>query len=416
MTLRTTCALAGVALLAITAFGPARAQSPERAEVMHWWTSGGEAAAVKVFADRFKAGGGEWVDSAVAGGEAARAAAINRIIGGNPPASSQFNTGRQFDDLVGQDLLADMSSVATEGNWTSVMPEAIVNAASRDGKFYAVPVNIHGQNWMFYNAATFQKAGITEAPTTFDALFAALDKLKAAGVTPMAWGGQAWQETLVFDAFLLGHVGKDNFIKIFRDHDTALVNSPEFKKSVEDFAKLRNYVDAGAPGRNWNDATAMVITGKAGVQIMGDWAKGDFINAKMTPGQDAGCALVPGDAGYVMGGDVFVFPKNGSDTPTTPQALLAKTMLDPETQIEFNNVKGSIPVRTDVDTSKMDACAQKGVSEVRDPAKQVPAATYMISADTTGQLQDAITNFFSNPSASADDFVATYADIIGSAD
>ncbi|GGD95564.1 sugar ABC transporter [Aureimonas endophytica] len=407
--------LGGIALgLCLTG---AQAQEKQRAEVMHWWTSGGEAAAVKVFADRFDAAGGQWVDSAVAGGEAARAAAINRIIGGNPPASSQFNTGRQFDDLVSQNLLADMSGVADEGGWAKVMPQAIVDAASRDGKFFAVPVNIHGQNWMFYNTAVLEKAGVTAAPASWDEFFAALDKLKASGVTPLAWGGQAWQETLVFDAVLLGQGGKDLFMKVYKDHDAEAVKSEAFRKAVESFGKLRDYVDAGAPGRNWNDATAMVITGKAGIQIMGDWAKGDFINAKMVPGQDAGCAVLPGDQGYVMGGDVFVFPKVGSSaTPNAAQALLAKTMLDPATQIEFNNKKGSIPVRTDVDTSKMDACAQKGIALVKDPAKQVPAATYLISADTTGQIQDAVTNFFSNSSASPEDFVATFADVIGSAD
>ncbi|KAB0678808.1 ABC transporter substrate-binding protein [Aureimonas leprariae] len=407
--------LSGAALVALAS--GANAQEKQRAEVMHWWTSGGEAAAVKVFADRFDAAGGQWVDSAIAGGEAARAAAINRIVGGNPPVSSQFNTGRQFDDLVGQDLLADLSAVANEGGWAKVVPQAIVDAASRDGKFYAVPVNIHGQNWMFYNTAVLQKAGVSEAPANWDDFFAMLDKLKASGVTPIAWGGQAWQEALVFDAVLFGEGGKDLFLKVYKDHDEEVVKSEGFRKAVEAFGKLRNYVDPGAPGRNWNDATAMVITGKAGIQIMGDWAKGDFINAKMTPGQDAGCAILPGEQGYIMGGDVFVFPKLGGSAEATPvQALLAKTMLDPETQIEFNKVKGSIPVRTDVDTSKMDVCAQKGAALVKDPAKQIPSVNFLISADTVGQIQDAVTNFFSNPSASTDDFIETYAGIIGSAD
>ena len=407
-------ALLGCAALCLS-LGVAHAQDKLRAEVIHWWTSGGEAAAVKVFADRFDAAGGEWVDSAVAGGEAARAAAINRIVGGNPPTSSQFNTGRQFDDLVSQDLLADLSATAAEGNWAKVMPQAIVDAASRDGKFYAVPINIHGLNWMWYNASVFEKAGVTAAPKTWDEFFAALDKLKASGVTPVAWGGQGWQEALVFNGVLLGTGGKDLYLKVYKDHDTDAVRSEGFRKAVDTFAKLRSYVDSGAPGRNWNDATAMVITGSAGVQIMGDWAKGDFINAGMTPGQNAGCAVLPG-AGYIMGGDVFVFPKQGGDAAATPtQALLAKTMLDPETQIEFNNKKGSIPVRTDVDTSKMDACAQEGVAQVKDPAKQVPGYDYLVSADTVGAIQDAVTNFFSNPDAKSDDFIGAFADAIAAA-
>ncbi|MBB3934683.1 ABC transporter substrate-binding protein [Aureimonas phyllosphaerae] len=394
----------------------AAAQEPNRAEVMHWWTSGGEAAGVRVFADAYEKAGGTWVDAAIAGGQNLRAAAINRIVGGNPPTSSQFNTGRQFDDLVGQGLLVDLDTVAGEGKWRDVIPAPIVNAASREGKFYAVPVNIHGHNWMFYNTATLQKAGITEAPKTFDAFFADMDKLKAAGVTPIAWGGQPWQEALVFDAVLLGQGGRDLFLKVYRDKDEEAITSEAFQKVAETFHRMRDYVDAGAPGRNWNDATNMVITGQAGVQIMGDWAKGDFIAAGMTPGDDAGCALVPGETGYVMGGDVFVFPKLGGGAATEAQNLLARTMLDPATQIAFNEKKGSIPVRTDVDVSGMDACARRGAELVRDPANQVPSVNFHVSADTVGALQDTITSYFNDPAATPENFAADFASVIGSAD
>ncbi len=393
----------------------ASAQEPLRAEVMHWWTSGGEAAGVRVFADAYEKAGGTWVDAAIGGGQNARAAAINRIVGGNPPTSSQFNTGRQFDDLVGQGLLVDLDAVAAEQKWRDVIPAPIVQAASREGKFYAVPVNIHGHNWMFYNTETFQKAGISEAPKTFDAFFADMDKLKAAGVTPIAWGGQPWQEALVFDAVLLGQGGKDLFYKVYRDKDEAAIKSEAFQRVAATFHRMRDYIDAGAPGRNWNDATSMVITGQAGIQIMGDWAKGDFIAAGKTPGKEAGCALVPGEAGYLMGGDVFVFPKIGGGAATEAQTLLAKTLLDPATQIAFNEKKGSIPVRTDVDVSSMDACARRGAELVKDPANQIPSVNFHVSADTVGALQDTITSYFNDPSATAEDFAADFASVMTAA-
>lgn len=395
----------------------AEAQEAVPAEVIHWWTSGGEAAAVKVIADRFDAAGGKWVDNAVAGTDNARAAAVNRIVGGNPPAASQFNTGRQFDDLVGQGLLADLSGVAVAEGWAKVIPGPIAAAATRNGKFFAVPINIHGQNWLFYNKDVFAKAGIQDVPTSFDALFAALDKLKAAGVVPVAWGGQAWQEEIVFEAVLLGQGGKDLFLKVFRDHDLEAVHSPRFREAVEVFARMKAYVDPGSPGRAWNDATAMVIAGHAGLQIMGDWAKGEFNAAGMAPGgPKVGCSLMPGKPGYLMGGDVFVFPKLGPGaTPTAAQALLAKTMLDPVTQLEFNKRKGSIPVRIDVDTSSMDPCAQVGIAMVRDPANQVPSNYFLLTADTLGAVQDAVTEFWNTPGADAKSFVETFAGVIRSA-
>jgi len=116
-----------VAIAFATAFllaAPASAEE-QRAEVIHWWTSGGESAAVKVFADQFTAAGGTWVDTAIAGGANARTAAINRTVGGNPPTAMQLNTGKQFDDLVENDLLTDVDAQAAAQNWKAVLPPSL---------------------------------------------------------------------------------------------------------------------------------------------------------------------------------------------------------------------------------------------------------------------------------------------------
>ena len=138
----------------------------QKAEVLHWWTSAGESAAVKVFADQFTKAGGTWVDNAIAGGANARTAGINRMVGGNPPTMMQFNTGKQFDELVSNGLVRDVDKQAQAGKWREIMPKPIVDAVVREGKFYAVPVNIHGQNWMFYNTKIFADAGLAP-PKTF---------------------------------------------------------------------------------------------------------------------------------------------------------------------------------------------------------------------------------------------------------
>lgn len=144
-----------------------------------------------------------------------------------------------------------------------------------------------------------------------DELFAVLDKLKAAGLVPLAHGGQPWQENIVFTAVLANEGGRDLYLKVLRDRDPAAIKSDAFKKVLASFKRLRSYVDTGAPGRNWNDATAMLITGRAGVQIMGDWAKGEFANANQVAGRDFGCiAGFCAGAPYILQGDVFVFPKN----------------------------------------------------------------------------------------------------------
>jgi glucose/mannose transport system substrate-binding protein len=384
-----------------------------QAEVLHWWTSGGESAAVKVFADRFTAAGGTWVDTAIAGGINARTAGINRIVGGNPPTAMQFNTGKQFDELVANDLLGDLEQVAADGGWRDVLPPAIVEAATRDGEFYAVPVNIHGINWLWYNKQVLADAGIAE-PKTWPEVLAAARKLEEKGLVGLAQGGQPWQERTLFNSVLVGHGGTDLYYQVYRDNDADAVKGDKFKEVAELFHELQTTVDAGSPGRNWNDATAMVITGKAGMQVMGDWAKGEFNAAGLTAGKEYGCAVV-GEGGYLMGGDVFVFPATDDDAARAAQVKLATVMLDPQTQIEFNTKKGSVPVRLDVDVSGMDACAQLGAAALKNPARQVPTTDLLISPDLSGALDDVITQFWNNPAMPVDEFVARFADAMQTA-
>ncbi len=391
---------AGTAVLTLMA-APAAAQ---KAEVIHWWTSGGEFAAIQTFADMYEKEGGEWVDTAIAGGANARTAGINRIIGGDPPTAMQFNTGTQLDELVQQGMLRSLEDIAKEDNWRAILPQTLIDATTRNGEFYAVPVNVHGENWVYYNKPLFEEVG-APAPETWDAFFEAADKLKAAGKVPLALGGQPWQEFLMFRDVLMGIGGKDLYLKFFRDKDVEAVRSPEFRKVVDTFARLRDYVDEGSPGRNWNDATSMVMTGQAGMQIMGDWAKGEFTAAGKQADVDYGCVLGPGEQLFQVGGDVFVFPKSDDPAVTEAQNKLARLMISPEGQVAFNNKKGSVPVRSDVDNSGMDACAQKGLAVLSDPEKQVPSQNFLLSPDAAGLLQDQVSEFWNDPNMAPEAFI-----------
>jgi glucose/mannose transport system substrate-binding protein len=397
--------LAAVSTMVVAgAVTPAFSQET-KAEVIHWWTSGGESAAVKVFADQFVKAGGTWIDSAVAGGANARTAAINRTVGGNPPTAMQFNTGKQFDDLVENNLLADLEAVAAEGKWKVVLPEAIINATTRNGKMFAVPVNIHGQNWLFYSKEVLDKVGAKE-PVTWEDTIAVLEKIKATGgVIPLAFSGQKNWERGLFNAVLAGKGGSALWTGIHGKRDIAMAQSAQFKSVAETYKKLKDYVDAGAPGRNWNDATTLVIQGKAGMQVMGDWAKGEFVAAGKVADKDYGCTVISASGhGYVMGGDVFAFPKPKDAAAAKAQALLAKVMLDPETQIKFAQKKGSIPVRLDVDSSSLDPCAQKAMKWIADKSQQFPAQEMLSPPAQTGAMEDAISQFW-NTTMTADQFV-----------
>lgn len=400
--MRKSIAMAATAL-ALVWSGSAVAQEL-KAEVIHWWTSGGESAAVKVFADQFTKAGGTWVDTAIAGGANARTAAINRTVAGTPPTMMQFNTGKQFDDLVENDLLADVDKYADELGWKKVLPKAILDATTRNGKMYAVPVNIHGQNWFWISNAALAKAG-AKLPTNWTDLFDTLDKLKAAGLIPLALGGQKSWERMIFNVTLAGQGGGQMFQDFWGKRDANVVKSPEFRAVMDTYARLRGYVDPGSPGRNWNDATTLVIQGKAGMEMMGDWAKGEFAAAGQSADKDYTCLVLSNFStpAYTIGGDVFAFPKTKDAAALKAQATLAKVLLDPVTQIEFAKKKGSIPVRSDVDASSLDPCAQKAVKIMANPGSQVPAQELLSPPALTGAMEDVLSQFWNTPTMKVDD-------------
>ena len=388
-----------VAALLAGLVGAAQAQ---KAEVIHWWTSGGEAAAIKEFADAYTKGGGTWVDTPIAGGGGAQARTVmaNRTMGGDPPTAAQYNYGKQYEEIIKAGLLNNLDAVAAKGNWDKLLPEKIRNAVKVDGHYYAVPVNLHNENWVWYNKAVLAKVGAKE-PTNLDEMFAAMDKVKAAGITPLALGGQGWQEGITFRGVLLAVGGQDLYFKTFKDKD---VSGPGFRKAVETYKKLKAYVDPGSPGRDWNLATGMVIEGKAAFQMMGDWAKGEFVNAGKTAGKDYGCFMAGGPKmPYAIGGDVFVFPKGKTKDGEAAQMKLAEMMISPAMQVSFNNKKGSIPIRTDVDTSKMDVCAQAGVQAVKE-GRLLQSDNELLSPDAKGAYEDVISKFW-NSDQSVDDAV-----------
>lgn len=364
---------------------------PLRAEVLHFWVSGGESKAIKVIADAYNARGGEWIDNAVAGGDASRATAISRIQGGDAPTAMMWNIGTAIEDLAKQGMLNNVDAVADKEGWKTALPPLVVQRMTVDGHIVAVPVNIHGENWLFWNNEVLAKAGV-EPPKTWDEFFAAAEKIKAAGFIPLAQGGEPWQEVMAFRAVVASEAGPDIYRKVFIDRDKAALASAEMKKAAAIFLKLKGLTDAGSPGRSWNDATNMVITGKAAFQIMGDWAKGEFSAAGQTAGKEFGCSLPPGTSkGYIIAVDVFSFPKTDKPEAIKAQELLASVLMDKKVQTDFNRVKGSVPVRLDIPPVDLDACGKLAVETLADEKNQLPNAALAMTDDMEGAVEDTVT-------------------------
>jgi glucose/mannose transport system substrate-binding protein len=381
----------------------AAALAADSVEVLHWWTSGGEAAALNVLKQDLEKEGVAWQDMPVAGGggEQAMTALRARVTSGNPPIAVQM-LGFDITDWAKQGVVADLNDLAGKQGWDKVVPPALQAFSKYDGKWIAAPVNVHSTNWVWANKEIFDKLGLKQ-PTSWDELIAALDKIKAAGYTAVAHGGQPWQEATIFDAVVMATGGPEFYKKAFIDLDSAALGSDTMVQAFERLSKLRSYVDDNFSGRDWNLASAMVIDGKAGVQFMGDWAKGEFLNAGKKPGQDFLCFRFPGTQGTVtFNSDQFVMFKVGEDRKAA-QEKLASAIMAPSFQVAFNKIKGSVPARTDVDGSGLDACGQQGMKELAEASQKgtlfgsmahghaapaaVKVATYdVITAEFNGEM------------------------------
>ncbi|MDW5313333.1 ABC transporter substrate-binding protein [Rhizobium sp. PL01] len=404
------------AALAATVVLPLGIANAADLEVTHWWTSGGEAAAVAELAKAFDATGNHWVDGAIAGsGGTARPIMISRITGGDPMGATQFNHGRQAEELVQAGLMRDLTDVATKEHWKDIIkPSSLLDSCTIDGKIYCAPVNIHSWQWLWLSNAAFKTAGV-DVPKNWDEFVAAAPALEKAGIVPLAIGGQPWQSAGAFDVLILSLAGKDTFLKVFGDKDEAVAAGPEMAKVFKAADDARR-MSKGTNVQDWNQATNMVITGKAGGQIMGDWAQGEFQLANQKAGVDYSC--LPGlgvNAVIATGGDAFYFPLLKDAEKSKAQEALASTLLDPKTQVAFNLKKGSLPVRGDVDLAAANDCMKKGL-DILAKGDVVQWTDQLLSADSQKQKEDLFSEFFANPSMTPEEAQKRFADIIASAD
>ncbi|MEP2704051.1 MAG: ABC transporter substrate-binding protein [Roseibium sp.] len=400
-------------LAATTALCAGTAAYAADLEVTHWWTSGGEAAAVAEFAKALNENTEHnWVDGAIAGGGGtARPIMISRITGGDPMAATQFNHGKQALELVEAGLMLDLTDVAEAEGWKDIIyPSTLLEGCTVDGRIYCAPVNIHSPEWLWLSNGAFEKAGL-EVPTNWNEFVAAAPALEKAGIVPLALGNQPWQSNLAFGALTVSIGGMDLWkqINLERDMDAA---AGDGMRKVFDAAVDARKLAVNSKVQDWNQATNMVITGKAGGQIMGDWAQGEFQVAEQVAGKDYTCLPGMGDQQYIStGGDAFYFPKIDDSAIEAAQKDLAALMVSKAVQVAFNLKKGSLPIRGDVDLAAANDCMKKGLA-ILAAGNIKPSGDQVWSPDTTKQIEDLMVEFWKSDRMDAETAHARWVEIL----
>jgi glucose/mannose transport system substrate-binding protein len=379
-------------------------------EVLHWWTSGGEAKSAAELKKIMQAKGHTWKDFAVAGGGGDNAMTVlkSRVVSGNSPAAAQVK-GPAIQEWAAEGVLANMDATAKAEKWDALLPKVVADVMKYKGNYVAAPVNVHRVNWIWANAEVLKKAGVAEMPKNWDEFFAAADKMKKAGFVAVAHGGQNWQDFTTFESVVLGTGGTKFYQDALVKLDAKALSSGTMKKSLETFRRIKGYTDPASPGRDWNLATAMVIQGKAGFQLMGDWAKGEFLAAGKAPGKDFVCAAAPGTAtAFTFNVDSFILFKLKDAKAQAAQADFAAALLGNEFQESFNLNKGSIPVRLGMKMDKFDDCARLSGKDFVETAKSgglVPSIAHgmAVKPAAEGAIKDAVSQFWNDDKVSVAD-------------
>lgn len=346
--------------LVVFLLGLMSAASPTRAaevEVLHYWISPSESAAVAVLRKEFEARGGQWSDRPVADAQTARRTMISRGVDGIQPAVMHWiGSIEEIKQLVDFGIarpLTDQSSASP-----GVLPPTIIPRIGRDGVAYLAPLAVHSENWLWFNAEVFAAQGL-EPPETWEELVDVAAKLQAAGINPIVSNPGGWEiqvliRTMISDTYL-----DEGYFAIWDEDWRKAAVHPAVGKLIDRLVALKPFVHPPTEKGNWDKSTGDLMDGTAAMQFMGDWVKGEFFRRGLEPGKDIGCIRLPGaDRLLIVGVDGFLFAPTTEADVRAAQDLFAATVLDPEVQLAFSRVKGSVPARIDIAPDRLDPCAR----------------------------------------------------------
>jgi glucose/mannose transport system substrate-binding protein len=357
-------AAAALAVLALTASAcgsdaPTSATtSTNRLEVVSWWTSGSEAAALDTLFAAFRRTNPDvtTVNAAVAGGAGSQAivALAKRLQQGNPPDVWQTFAGESVQGYAQRGVVRDVGSVFASGDLRARMQPTILRSLMRNGKPYGVPTGAHRSNVLWFNTGVLAKAGVTppSAGYTLPAFLDDLQRVKGSGVAaPLCLGGKDPFTTVeLAENTLLSTIGPAGW----RDmtNDQLDWGSSAVQSALRSFGDMLRYVDPEASGLTWDQATAKLAKGGCAYESMNDSAYGELLAAGAREGRDVGAVPFPGTGGsFLAVVDVFVAATKAANAKNA-LAFLADISL-PSTQVPFSRAKGSVPVLRDVDVSAL---------------------------------------------------------------
>jgi glucose/mannose transport system substrate-binding protein len=388
--------------------------------MLHQWATGSDAAAIAKLGEMFTAKGGKWEQNAIAGHTANTLAKLRAdVLAGNAPAAVQLK-GPEISEWNETGKTANLDELAAAEGWEKVVAPELFPVMKPKGSWVAAPMNIHRINWIWGNVGAMKAAGVDGLPKTWADFNAACDKAVAAKKICLAHLSADWTDATTFEVVLYG-IDKDVFRKAFVEGDTEAMRSDSMVKAFDQMRLMvTKYMDPAIAGRDYDTASNMMANGDALFFIMGDWEIGVLTAVGKKEGADYVCAQAPDDSGkpgFILNSDSVVFFQQSEPDYVEGQKLLASTILSPEFQTIFNQAKGSIPARLDVDLSKgFNPCQQTAQADLAASIKEGTLVRSMAHNMTVlqkyrGAMMEVITEFV-NSDMTAKDAAGAMADAV----
>ena len=378
----------------------------DRLEVVSWWVSPSEHPAFEVLLNAFRGGNPdvEVIDGAIAGGGGSnvQVALAARLRAGDPPDVWQTFLGSSLRAWVDAGRIVDVSSVYESTGLDRTMPATLLDAATYRVKAWGVPTGSHRGNVLWFSQRVLREAGVAPPGPgyTMEAFEADLAKVDASGKTALCLGGKdRFTSTELFENTLLGVVGTDGWAKI-RD-DSFDWRGSQLRQALTQYGEIVSRADPAAAGLTWDQAAKKLATGQCAFLSMNDSVYGELVANKAVEGKDFGYVAYPGTSGaYLAIVDTFVVSADAEDGVNAMKFM--ETIADKKTSLEFNKVKGSVPIRNDVDVASLPAY-QRQASESLWNDKIMLSITHgeLMSSDFQNALYDAVAAFMGSKNSDA---------------
>ncbi|KFL31238.1 sugar ABC transporter substrate-binding protein [Devosia riboflavina] len=376
--------------------------------IYHSWSAPPEIAALNVIKAGLEAKGHTWTDIAIPHDTGSNVNLMSLITGGQPPNVFMESNPGVYRDIAGMGLGFPLTQWFNDNAIVEKLPAAVAASISVDGEIVKVPQALHIDGMLYYNMEVAKAAGVDPtAWDSMDAMFADFQKIRDAGYAPLAVGSQPFQVGYLTHALVAAVAGPDVYKKIYGEEvDPAALDDPNFAKALETLRLFANEAGPEAQNRPWNETTNEVITGKALMQIHGDWMKGEWLGAGKVAGTDFGCIEIPGAQAVVVTVDAWGLLGGTAEDVKTAELDFASVVLDPAEQAKFAAAKGSTPVRLDAPAESLDACSTEVLRILEDPAQQVQNPHNTADADWQDSIWNVVFNFWSDPNMTVEDAIA----------